>query len=75
MAGMLIRVPLIGKFIGRALIPKIREMFEGMDTRDDYLDELIRAKKLKLQTENEELTDGNGFIIFYKECFNILWLL
>ena len=72
---MLIRVPLIGKFIGRALIPKIREMFEGMDTRDDYLDELIRAKKLELQTRTEEMADGNGFINFYKDFFNILWFL
>ena len=56
MAGMLIRVPLVGKFIGRLFIQKIRDMFEGMEIRDNYLDELIRAKKTEIQQRTDEIT-------------------
>ena len=58
MVGQLLRVPIIGKFIGKLFIPKIREMFEGMAIRDKYLYELIQAKKSELSQISSDSTDG-----------------
>ena len=61
MTGMLLRFPLVGKLIGRTLIPEVRDMFDGMDMRDNYLDELIRAKKTEIQHTTDEISDGYRF--------------
>ena len=53
MVGLLLRVPVFGKIIGKLFIPKIREMFEGMKIRDKYLYELIQAKKSELEKGTE----------------------
>ena len=58
MVGLLLRVPIIGKFVGKTFIPRIREMFEGMAIRDKYLLELIQTKKSELDKIDHDLTDG-----------------
>ena len=68
MVGLLLRVPVFGKIIGKVFIPKIREMFEGMKIRDKYLYELIQAKKSELE-KGTESTDGQGF---YNESTEIV---
>ena len=57
-AGTLIRVPIIGKLLGRLLIPTIREMFQGISTRDTYINELIQAKKLEIKSNQGATDDG-----------------
>lgn len=58
-AGLMIRVPLIGKLLGKLLIPTIREMFQGISTRDTYINELIQAKKLELKNSQGATDDDH----------------
>ena len=50
--GLSIRIPLIGPLIGR-LVKPIREMYDGMTVRDNYVDRLVTAKRAELDSDME----------------------
>ena len=50
--GLSIRIPLVGPLIGR-LVKPIREMYDGMTVRDNYVDRLVTAKRAELDSDME----------------------
>ena len=54
--GLSIRLPLVGPLIGR-LVKPIREKYNAMVVRDNYLDRLIGAKREELDA-NMEVAKG-----------------
>ena len=54
---LIIRIPVIGKYLGMIFIKPIREMYKACEIRDKYLDKMIGEKRRELQLglENSDL--------------------
>ena len=50
--GLSIRIPFFGPLIGR-LVKPIRDMYNAMTVRDQYVDRLVTAKRAELDADME----------------------